>query len=100
MEIAGTARKTTAILSNHVRELVGHTLDSSRYNGHGHAEGRQGPKGHDMVDSDAKLQKGEYIPRAAFSGVPQNTQNTYSDGTGSAEASDPSTSDYATVDRD
>jgi len=60
-------------------------IASSRYKCHGHAEGRQGPKGHDMVDSDALQQKGEYIyiPRAAFSGAPQNTQNMYSDGAGS-----------------
>lgn len=41
----------------------------------------------------------KYIPRAAFSGVPQNRQSTFSDGAGCADASDASAADYGTVDK-
>jgi hypothetical protein len=51
-------------------------IASSRYNGHGHAEGRQRPKGHDMVDSDAKQQKGEYIYPPLGSGVAKHTHTS------------------------
>ena len=78
---------TTAALNQHVKELTAHTLDVSDYNAHGHAAGRQGAAGHTMPPNDAHRQDGAYIP-----------QNMYSDGAGSAEANDASTSDYGTVD--
>ena len=52
-----------------------------------------------MPRSAAHLQGGQFIPRAAFSGVPQNRQSTFSDGAGCADASDASAADYGTVDK-
>jgi hypothetical protein len=86
-----TARSRVAANRQHFGEIAGHLLDHAAYNGHGHAEGRQGRAGHVMPPSDAKRQGGQYIPQAVF--------NTYSDGAGSAEANDASASDYAKVDK-
>lgn len=97
-QVSSAARETKRILGEHVAGLVGHTLTTSQYNAHGHAEGRQGRNGHEMPQSTAHLQGGEYIPRAAFSGVAQNRQSTFSDGAGCADASDASAADYGTVD--
>jgi hypothetical protein len=97
-QIRSAARETKRILGEHVAGLVGHTLTTSQYGGHGHAEGRQGRRGHEMPQSAAHLQGGQYIPRAAFSGVPQNRQSTFSDGAGCADASDASAADYGVVD--
>jgi hypothetical protein len=97
-QLRRSAARTKEILGDHVAGLVGHTLTTSQYAGHGHAEGRQGRKGHEMPQSTAHLQGGEYIPRAAFSGVPQNRQSTFSDGAGSADANDASTTDYGVAD--
>lgn len=83
--------KTTAALNQHVKELTAHTLDASDYNGHGHAQGRQGRAGHRMPPSDHAKQSGSFIPQAVF--------NTFSDGAGSANANDASTSDYGAVDK-
>lgn len=98
-QISSAARETKRILGEHVAGLVGHTLTTSQYGGHGHAEGRQGRKGHEMPRSTAHLQGGQFIPRAAFSGVPQNRQSTFSDGAGCADATDAGGADYGTVDR-
>jgi len=61
---AQRAQQTRDTLGEHVKELVGHALDSAEYVGHGHFVGRQGPRGHDMVASDAHLQNGQFIPQA------------------------------------
>jgi hypothetical protein len=82
--------KTRAALNQHVKDLVGHTIESSNYNGHGHAQGRQGPVGHTMPPNDASKQSGSFIPQAVF--------NTYSDGAGCASANEPGTDDYGKVD--
>ncbi len=52
-----------------------------------------------MPRSAAHLQGGQFIPRAAFSGVPQNRQSSFSDGAGCADASDAGAADYGTVDK-
>ena len=44
-----------------------------------------------MPTSNADAQQGSYIPQAVF--------NTSSDGSGSADFNDPSTSDYGKVDK-
>jgi hypothetical protein len=85
-----TPKERKAANDTHHQTLIEHTLDSSDYNGHGHAQGRQGKAGHTMVSSDAHKQSGQYIPQAVF--------DTTSDGAGSAEANDASTRDYGVVD--
>jgi hypothetical protein len=82
----------------HFQSLVDHTLESAQYNGHGHLEGKQGHRGHDMPDSTAHLQGGAHIPAKVISRLPANNQNSWSDGAGCANASDQTTSDYATTD--
>jgi hypothetical protein len=42
-------------LSKHVAELTGHLLESSDYNAHGFAQGRQGRAGHEMVPNNLHL---------------------------------------------
>jgi hypothetical protein len=49
------------------------------------------PAGHPMPPSDHARQSGSFIPQAVFT--------TFSDGAGSANADDPSASDYGTVDK-
>jgi len=57
----------------HHQELIGHTLDSATYGGHGHAVGSQGKAGHTMVPNDSVFQgSGEtsrgkpYIPQSVL----------------------------------
>ena len=83
----------------HHQEMAAHLIDNTLRAGHGgHTLGKQGPgnTGHDLPENDAHLQSGAYIPRAAFAKVPQNTS---SDGAGSAEANEPGSDDYGSVDK-
>jgi hypothetical protein len=74
---------------DHFKSLVGHTLESAQYVGHGHVVGK-GATGK-MVPSHAHLQQGSYLP--------QNVANTFSD-SGSADADDSTAAaDYGTIDR-
>jgi hypothetical protein len=75
---AVTEKKTRDALHSHVQQLSDFTLQSSRYNAHGHAEGRQGAKGHEMPPSDAHLQRDgdRIIPQGAFAKVPQTMDTT------------------------
>jgi hypothetical protein len=61
-QIEPAARKTRVVLAEHVKDLVSHTLESSRYNAHGHAQGRQGRAGHTMPKTDLNLQSGARLP--------------------------------------
>lgn len=89
MTAKSNAAKTIAVLGQHVKELVGHTLDSAAYGSHGHAAGRQGAKGHRMPSSDAHRQGGAYLP-----------QNVYTSGSGGNQQMDTADSeDYGTVDK-
>jgi hypothetical protein len=65
-QIAAAAKKTTDALGEHVKGLTDHTLDVALYNNHGHAMGRQGPKGHPLPPSHAHLQGGGFIPRGVL----------------------------------
>jgi len=68
--------------------------------GHGgHLLGQAGPgqTGHTMPASDVHLQSGQYLPQGYYG--TQNKQNLESDGSGSADFNDPSTSDYGKVDK-
>ena len=67
-QIRRAALKTQAVLGQHVGELVDHTLGVSEYNGHGHAEGRQGRAGHLMPRSDADRQANSYVPQNMYGG--------------------------------
>lgn len=58
IERAAQTGKTA--LRKHVNGLVGHTLEVSRYGGHGAAEGRTG---HVMPKSNAHLQSGARLPQ-------------------------------------
>ena len=89
---ASSPRPMISAQHEHFKSLIGHTLDNAIAVGHGHAVGHQG--GHPLP-SDSNSQRGGYIGRGAL----QNRQNTSSDGVGSANANDASTSDYGTVDR-
>jgi hypothetical protein len=93
---ATNPRPMSAAQHNHFKEIAGHLLDNASAVGHGHAVGSQGERGHKMVANDAHFQKGAYVRQGTFAKAPQNTS---SDGAGSANASDPSTSDYGTVDK-
>jgi hypothetical protein len=98
LDNSSTVAERSSANRKHHEELVSHTLTAAEYGGHGHAIGRQGKAGHTMVPSDHAAQgKDAFIPQGILS-VPQNRQNTSSDGSGSANANDPSTSDYATAD--
>jgi hypothetical protein len=44
-QVSSDAKKTMALLGQHVRGLVEHTLDVAAYGSHGHAAGRQGAAG-------------------------------------------------------
>jgi hypothetical protein len=92
-----TPAEREAVNRSHHQEMAGHLIDNAVRAKHGgHMLGRQGGgAGHPMPPSDAHLQSGAYIPRAAFAKVPQNMD---SDGAGSAMANDPSTKDYGTAD--
>jgi len=79
------ATRAKAVLGQHVKELVGHTVAMAEYNGHGHAAGRQGHTGHPMPKSNLNLQ--------AKAHVLQNTCDGYG-------ADDPPQTDYGVVDRD
>ena len=68
-QIRRAGQKTKAVLGQHVGELVDHTLDASEYNGHGHAEDRQGRAGHPMPRSDADRQANSYVPQNMYGGV-------------------------------
>ena len=92
------AERETANRTHH-QEIVGHLLDSALYGGHGHAVGRQGAKGHEMVASDAHLQGDHaYIPQAVFSrdSVPQNRRNQTSKA--GSPFDDPDAANYGSVD--
>jgi hypothetical protein len=78
------ARKSKAMLGQHVKELLAHRLEVSRYGGHGHAEGRQGRAGHPMPKSDAQRQSHAHIP--------QNMDDRFG-------ADDPAQNDYGIVDK-
>jgi hypothetical protein len=65
-----STRSRAAANRQHFKEIPGHLLDHAAYNGHGHAEGRQGRAGHTMPRSDANKQSARTfrktcIPRAA-----------------------------------
>lgn len=95
LDANSTPAERKAANDDHHRTLISHTLDAATYGGHGHAVGK-GATGK-MVPSDAHMQGDHaYIPQGV---LPANRQNTSSDGAGSAEANDPSTSDYGTVDK-
>jgi hypothetical protein len=81
--------------------LVSHTLRSSEYNGHGHAVGSQGPKGHRMAENNSEAQSGGYIPRGSLknSDGAKMPQSSWSDGAGCADASDVASADYAQVEK-
>jgi hypothetical protein len=87
---SGRPKSAADAQHNHFKSLVQHTLDMSDYNNHGHAPGRQGKAGHRMPPNDAHKQAGSYLP--------QNVQNTWSDGAGCATANQPGTDDYGKVD--
>jgi hypothetical protein len=72
-------------LAKHVGELTGHMVDSAQHGGHGHLQGKQGPKGHDMPNNESHLQGDAHIPRGAISRLPQNAQNTWTERAGFAE---------------
>jgi hypothetical protein len=82
--IERAAQKSRAMLGQHVKELVGHTIEVSRYGGHGHAEGRQGRSGHPMPNSDAY--------RRSNARLPENIDNGFG-------GDDVSTRDYGVVDK-
>jgi hypothetical protein len=85
---SNTDSKAQASLNQHVKEQTGHALDTAKYSGHGHAQGRQGATGHPMPPNpDAAKQDGAHVP-----------QNMYSDGAGSASATDAASSNYGSVD--
>ena len=63
---AATPRPMSAAQHDHFKSLVGHTLTGAAYGGHGHAVGKQGPKGHEMVPNDSHRQAGSYIPRGVL----------------------------------
>ena len=82
----------------HHKEMADHLITNTLRAGHGgHLLGKAGPgnTGHDMPPSDAGRQRGQYIQQGVGAKMPQNT---FSDGSGSADANDPSTSDYGKVD--
>jgi hypothetical protein len=91
-------RTAGGVLSKHVSELTGHLLDSADYNAHGHAQGRQGRAGHEMVPNNLHLQGDAHIPQAALKDLPQNRQNAFSE-SGSADASADRTGDYGSADK-
>jgi hypothetical protein len=62
-QVNSDARKTMAILGQHVKELVGRTLDSAAYGSHGHAAERQGAAGR---WGDADKQAGAYVPQNMY----------------------------------
>lgn len=65
---AATEKNTRDALHSHVQQLSDFTLESSRYGGHGHAEGKQGSRGHTMPPSDAHMQRDgdRIIPQGGF----------------------------------
>ena len=67
-QIRRAAQKMQAVLGQHVGDLVNHTLEASEYNGHGHAEGKQGRAGHPMPRSDAHRQANAYVPQNMYGG--------------------------------
>ena len=91
---AGTTnpRPMSAEQHAHFRSLVGHTLESAAYSGHGHATGKSATG--KMVASHSHLQGGQYLPQGAL----QNRQNMSSDGAGSACADPAGSDDYGKVD--
>jgi hypothetical protein len=89
MSRSSDAKKTVRALGEHVKGLVGHTLDMATYNAHGHAAGRQGARGHQMPPNDAHKQGGSFIPQAVFNTFSQN---------GSAQADPAGSDDYGVVD--
>lgn len=93
-QIADAAAQTKAVLGQHVKELISHTLDVADYNGHGHAIGKQGRHGHDMVASDAHKQSGEYIPQRMYGDSGQSSQGGF---TGSGMFGGASGADYETT---
>jgi hypothetical protein len=79
--IERAAQKTKAVLGQHVKELVAHTVAMAEYNGHGHAVGRQGRAGHVLPPSNAHLQSGARLPQNICDGYggddpPQNDYGT------------------------
>lgn len=74
---AATEKNTRDALHSHVQQLSDFTLESSRYGGHGHAEGKQDSRGHTMPPSDAHMQRDgdRIIPQGAFAQVPQNMES-------------------------
>lgn len=80
-----SARKTRAVLAEHVRQLADHTRAVANYGGHGNAVGKQGRSGHTMPQTNPNLQSGA-------ARLPQRV-----DGEGCA-ADDASTRNYGIVD--
>lgn len=97
LDAHSSPKERDAVKRAHHQQLAGALIENAIRGGHGgHMLGRQGgAKGHPFPPSSADKQSGQYIPQGAFAKVPQNTS---SDGAGSANANDPSTSDYASVD--
>jgi hypothetical protein len=87
---SNSGEKATASLASHVKTQTGHTLDTADYGGHGHSQGKQGPDGHPMPPNDMSKQANSHIP--------QKTVQDSSDGSGSANANDPSTANYGRSD--
>jgi|HubBroStandDraft_5_1064220.scaffolds.fasta_scaffold210142_2 hypothetical protein len=91
MPLTGTSTQAERDAANrtHHSELIGHTLDSAAYGGHGHAVG-SGPTGK-MVPNDSVYQgkPHAYIPQAALNVTTKD---------GGATFDDPSAKDYGTAD--
>ena len=95
-----TAKERADARQTHHEEMASHLIENTVRAGHGgHLLGQAGPgqTGHTMPASDAHLQSGQYLPQGYYG--TQNKQNLESDGSGSADFTDPSTSDYGKVDK-
>jgi hypothetical protein len=90
------AERAAANRDHHVG-LIANLVENSVAVGHGHLVGSQGWKGHRMPKSDGDKQRGSYLPQGPLGQT--NRQNLESDGSGSADFNDPSTSDYGKVDK-
>jgi len=82
------ARKTRAVLRNHVGQLVEHTLAVSQYNAHGQAQGKQGRTGHVMPKSNLHLQSGARLPQNIEDGFGADDLPEGNYGTGSVWVED------------
>lgn len=65
---------------------INHELATARFNGHGHAVGRQGVTGHAMPPNDSHLQAGARVPQTVYAAD------------GKPGFDDPSQSDFGVVD--